>query len=135
MKDCLISNTLVLTSYGKKTLGTLKEGDKIATRQGYRKVTRFCITGNKKVSRYHIIFEDKVGIDIIGTDSHRVFTDLGWVPLRYISEGMYLSRKDAEDLLKVSFVIREEIGIDLCYDIEVADEHEYYANEILVKSI
>lgn len=133
--NCFSGDTEVLTSFGLKRIDSIKEGDKIVTRQGYKKATRCILAGDRKVKRWTIIYEDKVTASITCTEMHKMFTDLGWIPIKCVTEGMYMCRKDCDDLVKVSFIGSDDMGYDFCYDLEVADEHEYYANGLLVRSI
>lgn len=133
--NCFTSDTKVTTSAGDKEIGTLKEGCKVMTRQGFRKVVRHSVIGDRKVFRYFIVFEDKKSVTIKCTETHKFKTDLGDVPAKYLNEGMYLYRKDVGDLMKITFIGASFEGYDMCYDIEVADEHEYFAEGILVKSV
>lgn len=133
--NCFTSDTKVTTSFGDIEIGSITEGIKVMTRQGFRRVTRHVMIGDRKVHKYHIAFEDKEGIDVVCTETQRFKTDMGDVPIKYIAEGMYLYRRDIGDFMKVLFIGSEFVGYDFCYDIEVADEHEYYANGLLVKSI
>ena len=71
---CLSGETLVDTELGKKKLKDIKIGDKVLTRQGFRKVIYTQCTGQKEV--YAIDFGNKKSI--IATGDHRIFTASGW---------------------------------------------------------
>lgn len=71
---CLSGETLVDTELGKKKLKDIKIGDKVLTRQGFRKVIHTQCNGQKEV--YAIDFGNKKSI--IATGDHRIFTASGW---------------------------------------------------------
>lgn len=71
---CLSGETLVDTDLGKKKLKDIKIGDKVLTRQGFRKVIHTQCNGQKEV--YAIDFGNKKSI--IATGDHRIFTASGW---------------------------------------------------------
>ena len=71
---CLSGDTIIETSSGKKRLDKVKVGDKVFTRNGYKKVTWSGSRGFKKV--YSVNFG--LGKRIIATGNHRIYTINGW---------------------------------------------------------
>ena len=76
---CLVAGTMIETSSGPRAIETIRRGDLVLTRQGYRRVLKAWET--KRVSEItEVAFSN--GSVLRGTGDHRVWTDnRGWVSL------------------------------------------------------
>ncbi len=71
---CLTGDSLIATDKGKIPLKDIKIGDKVLTREGYKKVL---FTQNKGLKDVYEL-DCGYGNIIIGTGDHRIFTTSGW---------------------------------------------------------
>jgi phage terminase large subunit len=79
---CLVGNTVVPTDKGNKFIKDIKVGDRVLTRDGYKKVLFTKNKGKKTV--YDIDFGYKTSI--IATEDHKIFTSDGWKCVKDLSE-------------------------------------------------
>ena len=77
---CLGGDTLVTTDNGDVPIRDIKAGDRVLTRDGYRKVLHAQGNGYKKV--YDVDFG--YGVHIIATGDHRIFTNDGWKEVEHL---------------------------------------------------
>ena len=86
--QCLVAGTMIETDHGRKPIETIKPGDRVLTRSGFRNVLKAGQTG-----RSDRIFQLTAsnGDSIIGTGNHPVFVqESGFVNLDTIEYGMIL---------------------------------------------
>lgn len=101
------------------------DGDK----REYKKVTASAMTGrNRKVMR---ITDEDTGKSIVCTPEHKVFTEnRGYVEAKNLHEDDELNIIGGESKSVLSYeYIEGEIDV---YDITVEDNHNFYANDVLV---
>ena len=79
LAGCFVAGTLVQTEAGLKSIEDVRVGDRVLTRQGYKRVKKAWLT--KYVDGVtSVTFSN--GSTLTGTGGHRVWTDnRGWVPL------------------------------------------------------
>mgnify|MGYP000196803120 FL=1 len=131
--ECLDPNSLVDKNNGTKVkIKDIQIGDYIKGSNGYVEVRdKFW----KKKKKYKITTES--GKEIICSKDHKFPTDQGKLSFEEGLEiGMYLKSKDNNDIGFDDFILEiEEIGEeDDMVDIEVSDDHLFYANDILTKN-
>ena len=128
---CLSGETLVDTELGEKKLKDINIGDKVLTREGYRKVTNHVSRGQKEVYNLKIGFRDH----LIATGDHRIFTARGWIRVDEL--------KEKESICKIGFLFNKPVlknvhikrqllkNTEEVFDITV-ENGEFFANGILV---
>lgn len=132
---CLSQDTLISTKNGRKKIKDIIVNDEVQTPNGYKPVLNVFNNGTKQL--YNIKLKN--GITLKATKNHKIYTQNGY---KTVSE---LSTKDSvllnyetennNNYTKGTYELIKEICIDTLdtvYDIEVQDEHCYYANNILV---
>lgn len=125
---CLTGDTLVRVHGGSKRLDHIKVGDMVKTRNGYRPVIAWAMTGRKPVFRLEL----ESGVFLRGTPDHRIFTLAGSKRLDEIKpgDGVWI---DDISMARVQAV--EDLGVrKRVYDITVDEDHEFFANGILVSN-
>lgn len=86
-KACLIAGTMIHTSEGQKSIETIRAGDMVLTRQGYKEVQWAGLTGIRD-DITSVTFGN--GQTVTGTKDHLVWTEnRGWVPLAGIMSTDY----------------------------------------------
>ena len=124
---CFVGETLIETSEGKKRIDEIKVGDFVHTRKGLKKVLNVWDNGIKNVRKYTM--NGKV---VECTDNHLIFTkNRGFVKAFELNEEdkfLMFENNNVEN----SFVSDEKTRLEKVFDLEIEDEHEYFANEILV---
>ena len=77
LEACFVAETMIVCNGKEIPIESVKVGDKVLTREGWKKVLTAGKTGNKKV------FEAQFshGRNLIGTGNHPIFTQRGWVRL------------------------------------------------------
>jgi hypothetical protein len=132
---CLVGETLVMTDKGEIPIKNIKIGDKVLTRKGFKKVLASGCTGVKEVEDF------RIGNNFIQcTDTHKIITDTDKIEIFLFPEqtGWYYFLKDGKvckgniGMTKFNRSMRK--GRALVYNITVEDEHEFYANGILVSN-
>jgi hypothetical protein len=79
---CFLENTLITTPYGKTLIQQLKEGDKVCTPFGNRRIIKTHVSRTNKLTR--VKFSN--GKILVGTPNHKVFSFLGGLcPLNALS--------------------------------------------------
>lgn len=79
---CLVGNTLVQTDKGEIPIKDIKIGDKVLTREGYKKVLFSQSKGEKEV----FALDCGYGYSIIVTGDHRIYTKDGWKRVDELNE-------------------------------------------------
>lgn len=133
-EDCLPGEVLVMTSYGGKKMEDIVVGDKVMTRDGFRKVTEKLYCGRKRIVVLHFLFANGKSVDLAATEGQRVMTDFGWMPVAMLNERMSLVLRGEEDFVGINLLMQTDSYLDDVYDFVLSGEHEYYANDILIKS-
>ena len=80
--SCLIGETLVRTDKGDMPIKDIKIGDKVLTRDGFKKVT-----ATKKYDKKEVYALDfGYNLRIIGTNDHRIYTSESWKQIKDLRE-------------------------------------------------
>ncbi len=79
---CLVGNTSVQTDKGEIPIKDIKIGDKVLTREGYKKVLFSQSKGKKEV----YALDCGYGYSIIATGDHRIYTKDGWKRVDELNE-------------------------------------------------
>lgn len=85
-------------------------------------------SGEKKV--YELVLSS--GDRIKATSNHKMYTDRGWVPLGELMVSDKVATSWSSKLLFKPITRIKELGIESVYDIEVKDNHNFVANNILI---
>jgi len=133
---CLSGDTLIDTDKGKKRIDSISIGDNVLTRNGYKKVLDSWCTGIKETYEYSID-----GKSLIATPDHRVITENGKIEIDRIVEKdrIYtLSKMEVmtwkKQSIAVNHVDKKPYGKIKVFNLTIEDEHEFYANDILVSN-
>ena len=81
---CLVAGTMITTDKGQTPIENIKVGDKVLTRQGYKKVLW---SGVSDINRQVYKVQTDKGNYIIGTDNHRILTTRGFCDIDSIRYG------------------------------------------------
>lgn len=81
---CLVAGTMITTNKGQIPIENIKVGDKVLTRQGYKKVLW---SGVSDINRQVYKVQTDKGNYIIGTDNHRILTTRGFCDIDSIRYG------------------------------------------------
>jgi predicted phage terminase large subunit-like protein len=96
-RACLVGETLVMTDEGERPIKDVRAGDKVLTRQGYKRVKRSWLT---KYTDDVVSVQFPNGRTLTGTPDHRVWTEEdGWVDLAAVACGRYtvcIARRGAD---------------------------------------
>lgn len=119
---CFIAGTLVETARGAVPIEQVRVGDLALTREGYRPVVQAAPTGVKPILRR---------LGLTGTADHPIWTEnRGWVRLDSVVPTDQLCGVPQPP----SAYVAEDCGEALVYALTVADQHEYFANGVLVSN-
>jgi len=121
---CLVGDTQVITDKGNKRLDQISIGDMVLTRKGYKVVEDSFFAGVKKTYLVNGVLQ--------GTADHKIFTQKGFTRIDELEIGDILTTANNQVRGIIESVI--ETDITKTYDITVADEHEFFANGILVSN-
>ena len=142
VRRCLVSDTLVSVRRGTKKIKDIVVGDEVVTENGFNKVTAVYNQGYQKV----LELKHEYGT-IRCTPNHRIAigdkdyddNDYDWVEAGKLKPGdkiNYLTRYDSLGPVITEVIpiisIKEIPGEYMTYDIEVEDDHCFYAEDILV---
>jgi phage terminase large subunit-like protein len=147
---CLVAGTRIATEHGERPIEQVRAGDRVWTRAGLRRV-RHAWCSSPSASVWELRTAD--GRTLVGTASHPIWVGgRGFVPLHTVSCGDTLTLWDREagspttihtpDLnasarCAVPLVDGHVVSVRpltqraAVYNLEVAGEHEYFANGIL----
>lgn len=133
---CIAKGTLITTSKGDIPIEDVKADDYVLTRKGFKKVTESWCSGiNMPVSR----LKTKFGIYLDATNNHKIYTvEDGFTELSSLkidgSHNLLISYiSKSLDFLKAPILnIEYNIYKTDVYDLNVEDEHEFFANQVLV---
>lgn len=147
---CFIAGTKIATAEGEKAIENIREGDIVWTRNGLRPVVFVCPPRQAEVMELHC--EERT---LVGTPNHKIPTSQGKVELWRMTHsvtvytwnqksfqnaenplppfGQVLPACAAVPVLNESFAVAgEKKGLQMVYNFTVQDEHEYFANGLLV---
>jgi DNA polymerase III subunit gamma/tau len=144
--ECLTGDSLVLTSEGLVLLGSSEiQGKKVLSYNDtsgeweFKKVLRWLDQGERKT-----IVIKTTNREIRCTENHLIRTDRGWIAAKNIKEGTRILSVQARNSIVKSIpsprwtTNLEKVesiypgGVERVYDIEVADNHNFVANRLLV---
>lgn len=130
-RTCFPAGTLVKTIDGERPIESIKEGDKVLTRFGYRRVV-------KTLSRPYCGEFTRLQLSdrsLVSTSNHPIWITKGWTQAGKIKPGciVKLDDKSLTQILSVEnlFVIKPD-NAPIVYNLTVEQYPEYYANGILV---
>lgn len=160
---CFVGDTLIKTIKGEVPIKNIKEGNKVLTTKGYKKVLTKFNNGIRKVNKYILHLDNGDIIKITSTPNHKIKTNKGWIKIEELQKNQIiftsknlnvgLNGEEIQELTtnkeNVSFVNQclQQINIEKrkvvdvnvvqsyeeeVFDFMVEDEHEYFANNILV---
>lgn len=78
---CFVDSTLVTTNNGFKNIQDVMIGDVVLTRSGYKKVLS---TKTRTSEVIKVKFSN--GSELIGTEDHKIYTNLGWTQLGMLTD-------------------------------------------------
>ena len=130
VRRCVDENTLVTMGNGNyKKIKDIKCGDTVLS------VNEHNIIESKKVANVFDNGEQEVykiatkhGNEVVATSSHKFLTQKGWVRVEDMTNNHCIFSKDAkwESIKSI-----ESCGVSHVYDIEVEDNHNYIANNLI----
>jgi intein/homing endonuclease len=126
----LPADTLITCIDGEKKIKDVCVGDYVLTRQGYKKVLWAGIT--KRNAKTSVLYAG--GNKLIATPDHRVYSiERGWVQMESLQKGEHVLC--LQKLLKVPTAVQCVKGGAIepeVYDLTVEEQHEFFANGVLV---
>lgn len=128
---CFAAGTLIQTNKGLIPIEHIKVGDCVLTREGFRKVTFSGITGKNVLVKDYTIGD----IKITCTPDHLFFVqEAGFIEIDRIKRNKTFVRWNNSEYksFKTNVIKSNERVMDFVYDITVEDQHEFFANGILV---
>lgn len=128
---CLVAGTLIKTKRGNVPIENVTTDDYVMTRRGLKKVLASAMTKrNAKV----MTVEFSNGRSLTGTGNHPVYIKgKGFIPLEDLKYGDIVCAENHKDKNNVSvFSLENKNKKADVYNLTVEDEHEYFANGILV---
>jgi IMP dehydrogenase/GMP reductase len=122
---CVIEGTKIRMADGaEKPIEKVVIGDFVLTRNGSKRV----INTFSKIACRYVTINNK----ITTTPNHKFYTDDGWIEAYKLSETANIFNDQAgKERVESLLISLSEKGKNF-YDIEVEDEHEYFANGFLV---
>lgn len=135
---CFVKGTQITTRHGYMPIELVQQGDEVLTRKGYKQVLDAGKTGVQET--YTVYLSN--GKTLVGTGNHRIWTEnRGWVPLsqllrtdKLLEEGeTWLKQKLNTAHMPVQILrIKKNIGKSVVYNLTVEQQHEYFAEGVLV---
>lgn len=131
---CFTAGTKIRTPKGLVNIETLKVGDLVNTRAGAKRI-KHAITRKERVIKLTL----SNGVEIECTEDHPFFSDGQWVKAKDLKETDRLYSWKFytwANTIPVHFIHRTEITyypVDV-FNITVDEQHEYFANDILVSN-
>ena len=131
---CVAEGTLVTTETGTVPIENIKVGDKVMTRKGAKAVTAWSLTNASAT----VMVIGTADSKLLCTPDHRIWSKTWrcFVEARYIKQNEYVqiyvdanTAKPAKVLVTALLEKKRTV-----YDITVEDEHEFYADGILVSN-
>lgn len=138
-RACLTAGTMVATNRGQIPIQDVIAGDFVLTRTGAKKVLRSWMTKTVNASELCAVHFKGNGSILIGTKDHLVWTDnRGWAELGTLKEedqacllGSFVFGDFASENGAIDFYCEDETAVPV-YDLTVEDDHEFFANGVLV---
>lgn len=139
---CFVGDTYITTDSGERYISRINVGDKVLTRNGYKKVLLKHENGFKVIRHYTFLLGDGTIVSQNCTIDHAICTNKGFIPIEDIEKGDFIYKSnlfgiEKEDMLlkcKVVEIFKGDFFNKLVYDLTVEDYHEYFANGILVSN-
>lgn len=131
---CFTADTLVTTSMGAKRIANITTDDLVLTSAGYKRVTKLWKNGKRKIQRYTLVFDD-AQIVVRATPNHLVKTAAKWQKIACLHAGDVVftqTKRNEQTAREIKAIFAEDAGEAQVFDLEVAQQHEYYANGLLV---
>lgn len=131
---CFIGETLITTNKGQVRIDRIKVGDLVLTSSGYKKVLKVFNNGLKRVTNY-LIDNDIFNVNLVSTKEHKIKTLTGWKQISNLKSGQMVYIYSSDMNIKIAKLRHLEIGESYranVYDLFIEDEHEYFANGLLV---
>ena len=131
---CFAADTLVTTSMGCKRIADITSDHMVLTSSGYKRVTRKWNNGTRKIKRFTLVFDDGQ-IVVRATPDHLVKTSKKWQKIACLHAGdvVFTQTKGIEQTAReIKAIFAEDAGEAQVFDLEVAQQHEYFANGLLV---
>lgn len=134
---CLNEDTLISTAEGQKPIKSIKKGDLVysyneTTQQTELKPVEFVTKRsiNDAKSKYYYIYTKNEG-PIKATFNHEFFVNGSYISAENLKVGDKLLNQNQEEetITKIEIV---ENTTDMVWDLTVADNHNFYANNVLV---
>jgi len=102
---CFVAGTQIETKEGQRPIETIKTGDRVLTRDGYRAVLQSEMTGIREVRRYDFTN----GSHLIGTGDHPIITERGSIALRSLSYSDIIYTSDNFNTLQEDVLCQEKL--------------------------
>jgi hypothetical protein len=129
---CFVGDTLVTMRTGDKPIRDIRVGEYVLTRKGYKKVAASACTGIVEAFQYNLN-----GIEVGSTKEHPVWTTEGFTAIGSLHKGHTICTLAFFDFAEERLRENTEpvsLGVQPVYNLTVEDEHEYFANGILVSN-
>jgi len=133
---CFIWDTNITTDKWLVKIKDIKEWDLVLTRKWYKKVLIKHNNGLKQINKYQLQLDTEL-LYLCCTDNHLIYTTQWWIQISQLQSGQIINihknsiEKNLQQIniekIEVIYTYNEEV-----YDLTVEDEHEYFANWILV---
>lgn len=124
---CFVAGTLIATSQGLKPIEALDGSEQILTRRGYRQI--LALMNREKET---VALEFSNGESLTCTPNHPIWVEgKGFVPAEALTPSDTLCTLQ-ENVVRLTK--RSNSKIQPVYNLTVAQEHEYFANGILVSN-
>jgi len=130
---CFAAGTKVTTISGDKDIEALKVGDLVLTRVGFKPVVAVAMTSdNAEVFEYSF----SNGVKLQCTNDHPVFSDGEFKKISSLTLCDTVTILEKREFLTngVNKISEKFIGTLPVYNITVDEQHEFYANSVLVKN-
>lgn len=132
---CFVGSTLIETINGQVPIKDIREGDLVLTSKGYKRVLLKHNNGLKQVVKYNYVLDMFSNeIEIMCTQDHKIFCNGAWKAINDLDENDRIKFYYRNELFNTHIIKfnRVDVSCQEVYDLTVEDEHEYFANGILV---
>ena len=129
---CLVAGTMVLTDRGNIPIESVVPGMCVMTRKGSRMVLKAGMTKENADVQQFVFTGNRI---LVGTQNHPVFTyNRGFIPLGQLNKDDIVECFPQDHWRRFAKYLGglPNSQVAPVYNLEVAEEHEYYANGILV---
>jgi len=130
---CFVGETLIDTDKGKVPIKDIKVGDLVLNSKGFNKVLTKFNNGKRQVNLYRITLSGGYEIFVKCTPNHKIKTLGKWIAICKLKKRMKIFINQFT-VNQFSIKSIELVKSDICevYDLMVENEHEYFANGLLV---